>query len=164
MVQLCQTVVSELLQEKNDNALTWRTIISTLRWYVRALNPLYSESQKESAPSLMGDSPAGSTAYYSNVEGIGIDGSSGYDSSFVETAGANREASTGLKELAEDNAAILLSHLAVIAKYDPKSRVAFLLTELPVTGADESSGQDDLLLVLFCPGCVEMCLRLSQLF
>jgi len=45
--------------EENGRGISWRTIVSTLRWYVRALSPLYTETQPK--PMSSDFSPGGST-------------------------------------------------------------------------------------------------------
>ena len=145
--------------EENGRGISWRTIVSTLRWYVRALSPLYTETQPK--PMSSDFSPGGSTAYYYTFDDIGSGGPSRFPSSSADSSEAKREGETKLKELGEENAAILLSHLGLISKVacrHPAAREAFLSTKLPVTDGDGSAGQqDDLLLVLFSLSMAPLC-------
>jgi hypothetical protein len=141
----------------NSNIITgqtenWASIFETLRHYVRELNPnAYSTLRSAGIETKASNVEGGSTSYYYFDDDNGIlhsDPSSRLDQS------RNLKARGGSKELGEENTALMLAHLAVIAnvaKNCPGSRLRILSTLLPIHSPDQRDvvGHDDALNILF---------------
>jgi hypothetical protein len=157
------TAVHQLLSRTPDAAdastnislVTWSSLMSTLRWYVRELSPVDYDSVTVASSKSRSSSTSGtaSTAYYYNAESNATSGSRTVQQSSGEASSSSTSTRGKPKELGEQNKVILSSHLAVLMNVASKSafaRCAILSIKLPVgAGAAATSGGDETLLVLF---------------
>ena len=127
--------------------LDWPSLIDTLRWYVRELDP-QAYAARGSSTSKSSSQATASTAYYYFDQA-----NSASDQTSKNRSSGDSSPRSQPRELGEVNTFILLSHLAVISNVAAKSsdaRSAIVSINLPITNSDGSVvGQDSAMMVLF---------------
>ena len=145
------SLVFDLLSSNEETAgkvvMNWKTLFSTLRWYVRKMSDGCAGEAKTTTthetPSVT------SNGYYYGVDDYSMAGNRSTASASSSSA---RPVSTRLEELGEMNTAIVLSHLAVITKVAANYATGrTLLSTMKLSLEDETSDQegDSVLVVLF---------------
>jgi hypothetical protein len=112
------SVVFDILDKpENETKMSWKTIFTTLRWYVRKMSDGYAgETSKSSSKDSSSATSSQPNSYYYGYDSRYDPDVSATEGSDSRRGGDNSGSSSQLKELGETNTSIVLSHLGVIAK------------------------------------------------